>query len=261
MAFLICDDGIVGAWLRAIEYLYKQPNKESNNVILDISNPCKLSIFERSTIDAVSRKINAIDSSKSISTVANTIFPQNLYERYGRPEFYHKFHECFNRAKEKGTWGTYFERMTKIGQGKHGQPINQLELTIKKLTEQRKYRAAHEVSILDIKKDYLVEGSEIAIYDPLRFGNTFMNMPCLSHISFKVSSEKLDITAIYRSHYYASKALGNLVGLAQLLKFVARESHIEPGRLTCVSTLAKLDPSALGGVKHVQELIQPSPAV
>ncbi|WP_233080147.1 hypothetical protein [Rheinheimera soli] len=257
MAFLICEDGIVSAWLRAVEYLNKQPKKESNNIILDVSNPCKLSASAKLTIDTVSRKINAVDSSKSISTVANTIFPQNLYDRYGRPAFYNKFHQCFDRAKEKGTWGTYFERMTKIGRGKNGSPINQLELTIRKLTEQRKYKAAHEVSILDIENDYLVEGSEIAIYEPLRFGNTFMNMPCLSHISFKVSSQKLDMTAVYRSHYYASKALGNLVGLAQLLNYVARESHIESGRLTCVSTLAKLDPRALGGVKHIQELLQP----
>lgn len=49
------------------------------------------------------------------------------------------------------------------------------------------------------------------------------------------------LTALYRSHYYVYRALGNLYGLAWLQHFVAREVGIEAANLVCHSTMAKLD--------------------
>jgi hypothetical protein len=49
------------------------------------------------------------------------------------------------------------------------------------------------------------------------------------------------LTAIYRNHYYVERALGNLIGLSQLLFFVARESGLQPRGLVCHSTFARLD--------------------
>ncbi len=49
------------------------------------------------------------------------------------------------------------------------------------------------------------------------------------------------LTAVYRYHYYIQRALGNLIGLAQLLAFVAEEVGVEIGPLVCHSTYAVLD--------------------
>jgi thymidylate synthase len=81
-------------------------------------------------------------------------------------------------------------------------------------------------------------------------------MQCLSHLSFKmVGPNRLDLTAMYRSHYYGERALGNLVGLSQLLNFVARESGTEPGTLSCLSTHALID-NALGTIRDVRALLE-----
>ena len=59
---------------------------------------------------------------------------------------------------------------------------------------------------------------------------------------FKLLPEdKVVLTAIYRYHYYIQRALGNLIGLAQLLAFVAEEVGVEIGPLVCHSTYAVLD--------------------
>jgi hypothetical protein len=49
------------------------------------------------------------------------------------------------------------------------------------------------------------------------------------------------LTAIYRSHYYIERALGNILGLAQLLTFVAAEVGVDVGSLVCHSTYAVID--------------------
>lgn len=83
-----------------------------------------------------------------------------------------------------------------------------------------------------------------------------LNMPCLSHLSFKLTDrESVDLTAIYRSHHYAARALGNLLGLSQLQAFVAKEANLKVGTLTCISTHAHLDLSSWGGVVKGRALL------
>lgn len=63
------------------------------------------------------------------------------------------------------------------------------------------------------------------------------------------------LTAFYRNHYYVERALGNLIGLSQLLYFVARESGLEPRGLVCHSTFARLDFDGGWTVSEVDSLI------
>ncbi|MCA8886083.1 MAG: hypothetical protein KDA35_05635, partial [Hyphomonadaceae bacterium] len=73
--------------------------------------------------------------------------------------------------------------------------------------------------------------------------------PCLSHLSFKLGPDRrLHLTALYRSHWYVQRALGNLFGLAHLLHFVADEAGLKLGSLICLSSMAQLDtkPKAWG---------------
>jgi hypothetical protein len=56
------------------------------------------------------------------------------------------------------------------------------------------------------------------------------------------------LTAVYRNHFYIEKLLGNLIGLGRLMAFVARESNLNVGALTVVSTRAEIDKP--GGVRR-----------
>ena len=84
--------------------------------------------------------------------------------------------------------------------------------------------------------------------------------PHLSHLSFKLTDQKLDLTAVYRSHWYGKRALGNLVGLSQLHSFVGKESKYERGTLTCIATHAYLDAESFGGVAATTALLDRLPA-
>jgi hypothetical protein len=46
---------------------------------------------------------------------------------------------------------------------------------------------------------------------------------------------------MYRNHFYIEKLLGNLIGLGRLMAFVARESGLQVGALTVISTHAEID--------------------
>jgi hypothetical protein len=61
------------------------------------------------------------------------------------------------------------------------------------------------------------------------------------------------LTALYRSHDYRYKVPGNLLGLARLQAFVAREVDAKIGSLVVHSTLAFLDPG--GGKGSLRKLL------
>jgi hypothetical protein len=63
------------------------------------------------------------------------------------------------------------------------------------------------------------------------------------------------LTVMYRNHFYVEKAIGNLIGLAQLLSFVAAEAGVRVGPLICHSTLAELDTGSWG-VGGIAKLIE-----
>ena len=72
-----------------------------------------------------------------------------------------------------------------------------------------------------------------------------MNRQCLSFLSFKLTDDRrLILTAVYRNHYYIQRLLGNLIGLGNLMSFVAKETGATVGPLTVVSTHAEIDSAA-----------------
>ena len=86
---------------------------------------------------------------------------------------------------------------------------------------------------------------ELALYDPARDSSRApYGGQCLSFLSFKLlkgSPKQVALTAFYRNHYYIEKLLGNLIGLGQLMAFVARETDQTVGPLTVISSHATID--------------------
>lgn len=257
---------VVQAWLAAARYLALRPSHDDRNVILEIAHPLDFTTEDRDVVRAVNEALQRKNPERSVMTAAGTIFPQQTYQHYGRPAWYEKYEALIAKGKAKGTWGTYVSRMIRRT-SPTGEVFNPLEKIIEKLSSRREanqvqFAAAYELSIADPNVDFddptAGIGFELPTYDPAIDRNSYMGSPCLSHVSFKLMDNKVDLTAIYRSHYYAERALGNLIGLARLQSYVAREAGYEPGVLTCVSTYAKLD-AGLGGLVAARDLLSALP--
>jgi hypothetical protein len=151
------------------------------------------------------------------SDVANTIFPQRLYNRFKRTGLYRRYREIQERARRMrrhpGSWGTYFSRAIDFG----ASHINQLELVIQKLTTwDRQPRAALVIHLSSAETD----------------GPRTRGGPCLQMLEIvQPSAGVLDLVAIYRSQDYCNRALGNFIGLGRLLSFLCAEAERTPGQL------------------------------
>lgn len=177
---------------------------------------------------------------------AYTIFPHGLYRRtrsaeavfreYNRPEgLYERL-----RRRSRGRWGTYFRRMTHYETD--GGVVNQLDNIITALNErERVYRTAYSVVIQK-------PGGETT---RPRGG------PCLTNVSLRLRTGEyttLDLVCMYRNHDFLQKAYGNYWGLCNLLSFLARETDVRAGTLTCVSSRAYVDDGRTGLVPFIDEL-------
>lgn len=223
------------AWLAAAQQVNALPGHEAHNVIIGVADPVAESPIDHAIIAEVDSFLRT-HGCWPVPTVANTIFPQSLYDRHGAPGFYDVYLErVYPRIKRsQGDWGRYFERMISFPQRK-GAPINPLRGIVDKIKRQ-------------------IDGArcfknvfELTIYDPIRDAGPVMNRQCLSFLSFKLTDgepRKLLLTAMYRNHYYLERLLGNLIGLGRLMNFVAVETGVTVGDLTIVSTHAEVDSAA-----------------
>lgn len=253
-AQLISRDGCPEAWLAACEYLKTQDDWRAYNLIVEMTEPSILTeegngIYQKA--DGFLRK----NDRQSLSTVANTIFPLSYYRKYGVHGVYERYPDAYPKIKKHPSvrWGTYAHRMLRRTVHENN-VINPLEVLVEKLKGQLKrpgpMRAAYELSIED-------PATDLAIYDPASDRNLPIGGPCLAHVSFKLSPEKkLITTAMYRSHFYIERALGNFIGLAQLQSFVCEQANIPPGSLVSVSTMAILDrKSKCWGKQKIKQLL------
>jgi hypothetical protein len=226
------------AWLKAVEYLSSNHDALYNLVLAvrrpEVLTPSDFAIHDR--VDAFLREYGRL----SLSTVAATIFPANLYLHGGAEELYTYPQIC---PRIHSHWGMYAIRMQRklthsMADGKA--EINPLRIIVEKIKKQLaggRMRAVYEANLVE-DTDYL----ELPIYDAGCDARGTRRQPCLSHLSFKLlPRDRVMLTVLYRYHYYIEKALGNLFGLAQLLYFVAKETGLGVGPLVCHSTYAVLD--------------------
>ncbi len=218
------------AWLEAVKLVDAQPGHEAINVVIDVANPLAAATLGHPTVARVNDFL--IGHGKSVETIANTIFPQTLYQRYGAEKFIAVFHtRVLPKVSANSRWsGYYFERMTSMPTAEGKPPLDQLSRMIARISD------ASNTSL---------HKHEIALFDPLRdvTGSPYGGQ-CLSLLSFHLlpgQPKTLVLTAQYRNHYYVEKLLGNLVGLGRLMAYVAGETRTKVGSLTVVSTHAKID--------------------
>ncbi|MGQ0659685.1 hypothetical protein [Sphingosinicella sp.] len=253
MPIATLDDrvSVSSAWRNAVGYLKQQPGRKCYNLAYMVTQPDAWTQEDASTIAAFDEFAKGAGR-HPVTTVANTIFPLACYRVRGADGvFEHYPDEIYPRVKT--TWGTYAERMLRRrdAQGnllrhRDGQLVNPL----KSLTEKLRHRVAaargtkthYELPVSD-------EVFEISTYDPVRDARYPRGGPCLSHLSFKLDpSNNVRLTAFYRSHFYLDRALGNLVGLGRLQRFVADQAECDVGPLTLIASEACVE-SSLGTAK------------
>lgn len=254
---------IYGVWLQAAEHLISIKQDSDYNLILEAHAPFGFSDADRSVRKLVDTFLTQ-HGKQPLDTVADTIFPLGLYNRFGRDGIFEKYPNNvypLTLKKSGNDWGRYAYRLVRVQTGDRskevlidhetGKPVNPLEKVIAKLSnyEHDHKKAAYEIGVIDPVQD-------IPIYRPSHDRCRTMSGPCLSHLSFKVTNEKtLSLTAFYRSHYYVERALGNLIGLSWLLYFVSSESGIPAGSLTCISSMAQLE-NGKWGKENLRKLIK-----
>lgn len=162
--------------------------------------------------------------------VAYTIFPAGLARGRSAQALSTDFNRpggFYDRVYRKlGRWGTYFRRMTHYST--NGQPVNQLLTIIRAISErENSYKAAYSIVIQ-------CPGWETA--GP-------RGHPCLNYLAFQVvpgSTPLVHLLAVYRNHDFTERAYGNYQGLGQLLSFVAGQTDMHTGTLTCYSSHAEI---------------------
>lgn len=222
-------------WLAGAKHLQAQGDWEDFNVVLSVKNPRAYEDGDEAIELAVDKLLRSHNN--SLHTVSETIFPLWLYKKEGPKGVYKTYPDkVFPLIKRDigNKWGTYAYRMVRrTGEDGVFNPLEELVDRMKKQKKKGFQKARFELSLSE----------EVPIYNDEDDKDWYYGGPCLSHLSFKVDhrNKKVHLAVIYRSHYYVEKALGNLLGLARLLTFVAEQVGLDVGELMCVSTFAKLD--------------------
>jgi len=229
--------------------LLAQPDREAYDLMLGVQSPREMSPDDFRIFDLVDGFLREYKQSP-ITTVAGTIFPANHYLRNEAAGVYEEFPEEI-AGLPKSASGAYALRMLRK-EGKNGtfNPLRELVEKIQRLRNRN--RSAYEINLVDLDDDSF----EIPIYNAKDDYKLHLGQPCLSHLTFKIYREDwLRLTVMYRSHYYVTKALGNLLGLAQLQSFVAAETGLEVGPLVCHSTHARIDTERGVTLSSVERLV------
>ncbi|QNN64628.1 hypothetical protein H9L12_10085 [Sphingomonas rhizophila] len=238
---------VARSWLQAVTALENNGNR-AYNLVYSVTEPFSLQPADKTVI----REFNSFALAHglhSTETVANTIFPLDTYLSQGPAAFSDYYLDAIY-PKVKKQWGTYFERMVRrhnddgSAMQKDGGLLNPLVRLVEKVKRRvegnGKTTTHYELSLDEPSLD-------LATYDPHHDGAYQIGGPCLSHVSFKIDgSGELRLTAFYRSHWYIARALGNLIGLARLQAYVAKESGAPSGPMTIVASEAVLDLSGTG---------------
>lgn len=210
---------IIDAWRSCAELLVNEGTRL--NLLVHISKPSAVSVHDLAPFDPQ----NVDAAATSLFDVANTIFPSEgpkwnlnagafsayyipVYERLGRSVPY--------------SWGFYFQRLVEFGPDK----VNQLTRIVDGLNSWgRNHHAA-----------FVAHLSSSNIDKPRPQG-----APCLQYLQFmRAEDDQLTMTAVYRSHDYFLKALGNFLGLSRILAYICKQTGLSLGPLSCLSTYAFL---------------------
>jgi hypothetical protein len=261
MAIFVSEKDVSTAWVAALDTLVTNGG-DAVNLVVAIGDPIAEHEGVRQILDRFigDRRRAKRHSVELVSTVANTLFPEAWYvpERLGEDAAEHLYElERSTRqvSRRRNPRGTYFERMV-AWPGPQNEEFNQLDQAVRRLrsAQERGHQRGHEYEV-----GLVMPADEIAA--PVLVSGKDRNtrgFPCLSHLSFSLLHGVVHLLAVYRSHDFISRGYGNYLGLGRVLHFVAQESGLPAGELTCVSAsaTAEINRGAIFGRERVTALLE-----
>lgn len=267
MAYLVQGRSLSRAWVEAMESLIKLPGGKAVN--FNVAFPAGVDGHEgvEAEIDDFLREHDQCHEGEllQVGTVANTIFPDALYHPHLGAEAAARLYENYElsmrmhrrRARDKDT---YFNRLTAypvVADPTNQRDLelapsgtfNQLDFQVQRLRKQR--ASAHLSSSYEIGVSHPLDG-ELRVQAPLK-DKRMSGFPCLSHISLTLVGDHVHMTATYRNQTFITRAYGNYLGLARLLRFIANETDTSAGEVEVVATHA--DAELRIGARAVPELV------
>ena len=242
---LIEDESLSRAWGRAVRPMFERGGpKETAPLCVSIAGFDDGVVREdagvRSALDATLDDWNR----QSCHTVANTLFPQSLWNpKAPRETLFKRYAFSLPRlikASTKNRHGLYFQRMVSGGPTKHP---NQLDFVI-----------ANFLSRKGVRRSAL----QLGVYNPQLdlSAAAQLGFPCLQQISFApVRGKQLNVNAFYATQYAFERAYGNYLGLCWLGRFVAHELGLTLARVTCFTGILLRDDHPVGKARNLMEAI------
>lgn len=210
----------VDAWRQGVAAVLS--DREVLNLFTTVEQPA---IFEEGWLGQHSPLRRGLKGD-DLRDVVKTIFPYDFAERFpARTDLYREYLRRHDRGmnfvRNRGAWGTYFERLVRFPDHPD---TNQLETVIGKLSTWQKRSGSSLVFHLST---------------PARDTPRTRGGPCWQFAEIIWHPDnRLDLVAVYRNHDFFNKALGNFIGLGQLLDFICTASGKTVGRLLCHSVHA-----------------------
>lgn len=213
---IVSSNNLSLAWTAAIAHVAQHPGTNVSPLLFQLKG------FENNCpeeIDAVRHVLDEMlenQGIESVHTVANTIFPERLWQMANgnRKVLFDRYKKAVPRYRKlepyKNGRGLYFERLIDYGRGP--EDGNQLEYVLKAFRP-GVVQMKLQVSVFDPERD-LIPGARIGF-------------PCLQQISFIPHQGNLQLNAFYATQQLFEKAYGNLLGLSRLGRFVAQELHLD----------------------------------
>jgi hypothetical protein len=270
MAYLVQAGNASEAWLAAMELMLSRDGKAVN---LNVVFPADADGHEALSgiVDGFIAEHNIRYQDGNlllVETVANTIFPQALYHPHLGEEAASRLYENYALSmrihrRRKNDKETYFNRLLAypVGRDAVGESEvkveedgtwNQLAYYVERLRKQRK--TLHRSSSYELGVSHPLD-AELRVQAPFK-DKRMGSFPCLSHISLTLVDDRVHMSAVYRNQTFITRALGNYLGLARLLEFIATETGAEPGELQVLATHA--DAETTLGIVAIRELVERS---
>lgn len=223
----------VSAWAGAARLLIETPHPDYMMLVRAgadwLADAAACRVF-----DAAAKSVGA----ETPTSVANMLFPRVVLDHEGAAsEAIEAGWRFFARGRRRGLtysgWQqTYFERLTGSWIDRHG--------VLHNFKENRLLHVVQKLQQWDTNPSAALYAHIDSPADTLRTRGG----PCLQYVQFRGhGSREVEIVALYRAHDYYHKALGNMVGLDRLGRFVASQS----GRHFSGISVISLNPFSQGG--------------
>lgn len=246
LPWIIESTDLSQAWADLFLRILEGKGKEVSSLVISLTGFKNGIPNETQAIREALDNCLSVSKEQQVHTVANTIFPDNLWRlsQYDRQALFKKYVSNLPRIKalapRKNCRGLYFERLISFGCDFAGG--NQLE---------------HIISSYNSKSSVRRTMLQASIFDPHRdhTRSAQLGFPCLQHLQFLPNNkdQTLSVNAFYATQQVFEKAYGNYLGVCRLSQFMAHEMQLSLDRVNFFIGVAKLD-TVLKTAKEIIEL-------